>query len=73
MNADNTKFESTATADRTAPDGRRGRPDRRPERILGSTRSHRVPARRVHAETRRSLAVTTRLALFPNPVGTHAS
>jgi len=40
MNANNTKFESTATADRTAPDRRRGRPDRRPERILGSLRSH---------------------------------
>ena len=73
MNANNTKFESTATADRTAPDRRRGRPDRRPERILGSLRSRRAPARRVHAETRRSLAVTTRLARLPNPVGTHAS
>jgi hypothetical protein len=73
MNANNTKFESTATADRTAPDRRRGRPDRRPERILGSLRSRRAPARRVHAETRRSLAVKTRLARFPNPVGTHAS
>jgi hypothetical protein len=70
MNANNTKFESTATADRTAPDGRRGRPDRRPVRILESLRSRRVPARRAHPETRRSRAATTRLARFPIPVGT---